>query len=45
MRVRHKPWAEERLKDFPQYVIQQPESHKGKWKEVFGNNNPIYIEV
>lgn len=45
MRLRHKPWAEQRLTEFPQYVIQQPESHKGKWKEVFGNNNPLYIEV
>ena len=45
MRLRHKPWAEERLKEFPQYVIGQPESHKGKWEEVFGNNNPLYIEV
>jgi tRNA (guanine-N7-)-methyltransferase len=26
-------------------VIQQPESHKGKWEEVFGNDHPVYIEV
>ncbi|MFE4704562.1 tRNA (guanosine(46)-N7)-methyltransferase TrmB [Peribacillus simplex] len=45
MRLRNKPWAEDRLNDFPQYVIQQPVSHKGKWHEVFGNENPLYIEV
>ncbi|WP_110927262.1 tRNA (guanosine(46)-N7)-methyltransferase TrmB [Bacillus massiliglaciei] len=45
MRLRHKPWAEERLNNFPQYVVQQPESRKGKWHEVFGNNHPLYIEV
>ncbi|SFC58584.1 tRNA (guanine-N7-)-methyltransferase [Bacillus sp. OV322] len=45
MRVRNKPWAESRMNDFPQYMIQQAESHKGKWHEVFGNNNPLYIEV
>ena len=27
------------------YVIQDPEQHKGKWHEVFGNNNPIHIEI
>jgi tRNA (guanine-N7-)-methyltransferase len=45
MRLRHKPWAEERLLEYPQYVVQQPESHKGNWQEVFGNKNPVYIEV
>ncbi|RFU66263.1 tRNA (guanosine(46)-N7)-methyltransferase TrmB [Peribacillus glennii] len=45
MRLRNKPWAEEKLAAYPQYVIQQPESHKGKWREAFGNDHPIYIEV
>ncbi|RFU69736.1 tRNA (guanosine(46)-N7)-methyltransferase TrmB [Bacillus sp. V59.32b] len=45
MRLRNKPWAEERLKEYPNYVIQQPDSHKGKWKEVFANDHPLYIEV
>lgn len=45
MRLRNKPWAEEKLTEYPQYVIQRPESHKGNWQEVFGNDNPIYIEV
>ncbi|RFU68728.1 tRNA (guanosine(46)-N7)-methyltransferase TrmB [Peribacillus saganii] len=45
MRLRNKPWAEERLNEFPQYVIREPEQRKGKWNEVFGNNNPLYIEV
>ncbi|PLS14890.1 tRNA (guanosine(46)-N7)-methyltransferase TrmB [Bacillus sp. M6-12] len=45
MRLRNKPWAEERLNEFPQYVIREPEQQKGKWQEVFGNNNPLYIEV
>ena len=45
MRLRNKPWAEDRLNEYPQYVIQQPETQKGKWHEIFGNDNPIYIEV
>ncbi|PAQ12849.1 tRNA (guanosine(46)-N7)-methyltransferase TrmB [Bacillus sp. FJAT-42315] len=45
MRLRHKPWAREKLDAHPQYVVAHPEEHKGQWAEVFGNNNPIYIEV
>ena len=26
-------------------LVKNPENYKGKWKEVFGNNNPIYIEI
>ncbi|MFS0780513.1 tRNA (guanosine(46)-N7)-methyltransferase TrmB [Bacillus sp. 1P06AnD] len=45
MRLRNKPWAKDKLNEYPQYVIQEPESHKSNWGEVFGNNNPIHIEV
>lgn len=27
------------------FVIHDPESYKGKWQELFGNSNPIHIEV
>lgn len=27
------------------YLISNPEKYKGSWKEVFNNNNPIYIEI
>src|SRR5690606_37369841 len=45
MRLRNKPWAKEKLAAYPQYVIQNPSEHKGNWSEVFGNQNPIHIEV
>ncbi|MBM7585028.1 tRNA (guanine-N7-)-methyltransferase [Bacillus pakistanensis] len=45
MRLRHKPWAGEKLGQYPQYAIADPETHKGNWAEVFGNPNPIHIEV
>lgn len=45
MRVRNKPWAKEKLASFPQFVIHNPEQHKGNWNEVFGNSNPLHIEV
>lgn len=44
MRLRHIPGAEQMIEESP-YVIQKPEERKGKWHEVFGNHNPIHIEV
>lgn len=45
MRVRKRKGAEEHLENNPQYVILNPEAAKGRWQEVFGNTNPIHIEV
>lgn len=44
MRLRNIPGSKEVITESV-YVIQNPETHKGKWKEVFSNNNPIHIEV
>ncbi len=30
---------------YPQYVILNPEDCKGRWASIFGNSNPIHIEV
>ncbi|MBF2471157.1 tRNA (guanosine(46)-N7)-methyltransferase TrmB [Listeria welshimeri] len=45
MRVKHKPWAKDRLEEFQAIYIKNPEDFKGRWQEVFGNNNPIHIEI
>ncbi|KGR72863.1 tRNA (guanosine(46)-N7)-methyltransferase TrmB [Streptococcus phocae subsp. phocae] len=45
MRVRKRKGAEEHLESNPHYVILNPEDSKGHWHEVFGNDNPIHIEV
>ncbi|WP_040207593.1 tRNA (guanosine(46)-N7)-methyltransferase TrmB [Neobacillus jeddahensis] len=45
MRLRNKPWAKERIEQHPQYIVANPEQHKGNWAEVFDNNHPIHIEV
>lgn len=45
MRMRKRQGAEQHLKDNAHYVITQPEAAKGHWHEVFGNDNPIHIEV
>lgn len=44
MRLRHIPGAEEEILRSP-YVIQNPESRKGCWNQVFQNDNPLEIEV
>lgn len=28
-----------------EYVVQEPEKWKGKWKSLFGNDHPIHIEI
>jgi tRNA (guanine-N7-)-methyltransferase len=45
MRLRHKPGAADQVKQSAHYVIPNPSEIKGKWKEVFQNDQPIHIEV
>lgn len=45
MRLRNKPWAEEFIQTYSEIVLPNPENFKGKWHEVFGNTNPLHIEV
>ena len=45
MRLKHKPWAAEYIAAHPDVIIPNPENYKGKWNEVFGNDNPVHIEV
>ena len=44
MRLRKKPWGDNELNTNDRF-IHNPEENKGKWKEVFGNDNPIHIEI
>lgn len=44
MRLRHIPGSEQQIQESP-YVIQNPEEKKGCWAEVFGNENPIHMEI
>ncbi|MEX2784395.1 tRNA (guanosine(46)-N7)-methyltransferase TrmB [Streptococcus sp. H49] len=45
MRVRKRKGAEVHLKNHPQLVVFQPEKFKGRWRELFGNDHPIHIEI
>lgn len=28
-----------------EYVVHEPQQYKGKWKSLFGNDNPIHVEI
>lgn len=45
MRLRNKPWAKEKLLQYPQYVVHEPEQHRGKWNELFAAGQPLHIEI
>lgn len=45
MRLRHKPWAQDKLNSHPEYVPQQAENLRGKWQTRFAKEQPIHIEV
>ena len=44
MRIRYKKWARPELEASPFY-IDNTEEMKGKWKEYFGNNHSIHLEL
>ena len=44
MRLRNVPGAREVMVE-NEYVFTEPEGMCGTWKEVFGNDNPMHIEI
>ncbi len=44
MRLRHKPWARPELAACDFY-INDPPRYKGEWRDLFGNNKPIQLEL
>lgn len=44
MRLKHVKGANEIIQNGT-YFIDNPEEYKGKWNQIFQNNNPIYIEI
>ncbi len=45
MRVRNIKNAVELLENNKRNYVANPETHKGNWKKVFNNDNPIHLEV
>ena len=44
MRLRNIPGAQDAILESP-YVVQEPQTKKGHWAEVFENKQPLHIEV
>ncbi len=44
MRLRKIPGAEEYIYSQENFIVKDPTGAKGKWKEIFGNDNPIHVE-
>lgn len=44
MRLRNIAGARERIYDGA-FTVAEPEKHRGNWKAVFGNDNPVQIEI
>ena len=44
MRLRNIPGAQDAIFESP-YVVQEPQTKKGHWTEVFEKKQPLHIEV
>lgn len=44
MRLRNIPGSRDKIDASP-FCIKDPAEHKGRWNELFGNQNPIHIEI
>ncbi|MCS7462988.1 tRNA (guanosine(46)-N7)-methyltransferase TrmB [Paenibacillus doosanensis] len=45
MRLRGRKGIREALEAQPDLIILNPAAYKGKWKELFGNDRPIHVEL
>ena len=45
MRVRRIKNVEEKILKYDSIIMLDPASLKGKWRELFKNDNPIYLEI
>lgn len=44
MRLRNVKGARERMVE-SDFTVNEPEAHKGRWKQFFGNANPVRLEI
>lgn len=45
MRLRHKPWAKEKIAKHPEIVVSDPASYRGRWREMFGGKDLLMVEI
>lgn len=44
MRLRNVKGSREKIEEY-EFAINNPQDYKGKWNEIFENDNPIYVEI
>lgn len=44
MRLRNVAGSREKIAE-SEFVVKEPKEYKGKWKEIFGNDQPIHVEI
>ena len=45
MRMRKKKNLDTRLANCAPVLVSDPEQHKGQWRALFGNTNPLHLEI
>ena len=45
MRLRNNPKAYDIMEENADFVILDPESHKGKYHQLFKENKPVFVEI
>ena len=45
MRQRTVKNLEEKMANNSSFLIKEPREAKGHWAEIFGNTNPVYLEI
>ncbi len=45
MRLKHKPWAEDYIGKYPEFIVTAGNDWRGKWQERFLKKQPIHLEI
>lgn len=45
MRMRHKPYAVDKMLEHPELIVFKPILYKGKWNQLFDNSKPVHVEL
>lgn len=45
MRLKHKPWADDFIKEHPTYIVTEGKDWKGRWQERFLKTQPLHLEI
>lgn len=45
MRLKHKPWAQDKIAEYTNLIVTDGKQFKGHWHSRFANENPIHLEI